>query len=78
MYRDSPIGLLYIDDYYKEVEGFIYFIPFNLNNINGGGIRFSCVKCKNKKFHQLDVMMMRLLKKGFIETENLMFCTRPC
>jgi hypothetical protein len=24
MYRDSPLGLLYIEDYYKEVEGFIY------------------------------------------------------
>jgi len=57
MNQNSPQEL-YREDYCKEIQDFINFILSNLNNISGGGIRYPCVKCKNKKFHQLDVVTM--------------------
>jgi hypothetical protein len=76
---------LYREDYYKRIEGFIDFALLNPKNISGGRIKCSCVKCENKKFHQLDVVMMHLLKKGSLRntsiglhTENPMFLKRPC
>jgi hypothetical protein len=57
----------FIEDYCKNVKGFINFTLSNLKNISGGRIRCLYVKCKTKKFHQLDVLMMHLLRKGFVE-----------
>ena len=39
----------------------------NPKNISEGKIKCLCVKCKNKKFLQSDVVMMHLLKKGFVK-----------
>jgi len=36
-------------------------------NFSGGGIRCSCMKCKNKKFLHLEVVTIHLQHKGFIE-----------
>jgi hypothetical protein len=76
---------LYREDYCKGVESFINFALSNPKNISGGRIRCTCVKCKNKKFHQSDIMIMHLLKKGSLRniyvdlhTENLLFHMRPC
>jgi len=55
-----------MEDYCKWLEGFINLSLLNPKNINGGRIRCSCVKCKNKKFHQSDIVMMHLLKKGLL------------
>jgi hypothetical protein len=66
MYRDSPKELWKMN-YCNEVQGFINYAPFNLKNIIGGGIRFLCKRCKNKKFLDLDVVTMHLLQKGFME-----------
>jgi len=86
MYREySPKGL-YMKNYCKRVEGFINFTLLNLNNISGDEIRCPCTKCKNKKFHQSNVVMMHLLKKkGLYENtyvglhkEKYMFLIKPC
>jgi len=80
----SPQGL-YREDYCKGVESFINFALSNSKNISRGRIRCTCVKCKNKKFHQSNIMIMHLLKKGSLRniyvnlhTENLLFHMRPC
>ena len=52
MHRDSP----------KEVEGFINFSLLYLKNISGDEIRCPYVKCKNKNFCKLDVVIMHLIK----------------
>jgi hypothetical protein len=67
---------LYKENYYKGVEGFSNLIFSNPKNISEGEIRCSCVKCKNKKIHQADIVMMHLLKKVYIEILMLV-CTRP-
>jgi len=53
--------------YLQIVESFINFVLFNSNNISENKIRCPCAKCKNKKFHYKDVVMMHQLKRGFIE-----------
>jgi hypothetical protein len=58
---------LYKKDYCKVVECFINFAFSNLKNNSGGEIRCSCVKFKNKNFHQSDIVMIQILKKYFIE-----------
>jgi hypothetical protein len=49
------------------VKGFINFILSNSKNISECEIRFPCVKCKNKKVHYKNVMMMHLFKIRFVE-----------
>ena len=66
MYQDS-LQELYKKDYCKGIKGFINFIISYLRNISGDGIKYLCVKCKNKKSHQSNDMMMHLLKKRFLE-----------
>jgi hypothetical protein len=56
-----------MQDYLKGVKDFINFILSNSKNISECEIRFSCVKCKNKKFHYKNVMMMYLFKIRFVE-----------
>jgi hypothetical protein len=78
MYRDSSQGL-FRENYYKEIKGFIYFVLSYKKNISGGEIKCPYVKCKNKKFHQTEVMMMHLLKKGFVEKYLKRFAhEEPC
>jgi hypothetical protein len=63
MYQVSPKGLHMID-YCNEVESFINYTLFNPKNISGGDISCLCKRCKNKKFLNLDVVIMHLLQKG--------------
>jgi hypothetical protein len=78
MYRDSSQGL-FRENYYKEIKGFIYFVLSYKKNISGGEINCSCVECKNKKFHQTEVMVMHLLKKEFVEKYLKRFAhEEPC
>jgi hypothetical protein len=84
MYQDSPKGL-YRKNYLEEFEGFIIFVPFKLKNISIGKIRCSCVKCKNKKSHHKDIVMIHLIKKVlsrnayvYLHMKNLMLLTKPC
>jgi hypothetical protein len=62
MYRDSPERLCRMD-YCNWVEAFINYTLSNPKNISGGDIRCPCKKYKNKKFLDLDVVMMHLLQK---------------
>jgi hypothetical protein len=62
---------LYKENYYKGVEGFSNLIFSNPKNISEGEIRCSCVKCKNKKIHQADIVMMHLLKKSLYRNTNV-------
>jgi hypothetical protein len=55
MYQDS-LQELYKKDYCKGIKGFINFIISYLRNISGDGIKYLCVKCKNKKSHQLNIV----------------------
>ena len=66
MYQDSSEGL-YRQDYLQGVECFINFILFKPKNINIGEITCSYVKCKNKKFHRKNIVMMYPLKKEFVK-----------
>lgn len=71
MYYVSPEGLHKME-YCNEVKGFINYTLCNLINISGGGIRCPYKRCKNKKFLDLDVVMMNLLqKKKRVEGEIL-------
>ena len=54
-------------DYCNKVQGFINYTTSNPRNINGGGIRCPCKRCKNKKFLDLDIVTIHLLHKGFME-----------
>jgi len=79
MYRDSPQGLRMMD-YCNGVQGFFNFTTSIPRNFTRGGIRCPCRKCLNKKYLHLDVVMMHLLHKGFMEitcvgrhTENYFF-----
>jgi hypothetical protein len=54
-------------DYCNGVQGFINFTTSIPRNFTGGGIRCSCRKCQNKKYLHLDVVMMHLLHKWFME-----------
>jgi len=59
MYQDSLKGI-YRQDYLQGVESFINFIIYKLNNISADEIRYSYVKCKNKKFHHKDMSIVNL------------------
>jgi hypothetical protein len=50
-------------DYCNDVEDFINYVLYNPRNISGDGIRYSCKRCKNKKFLDLYVLTMHLLQK---------------
>jgi hypothetical protein len=54
-------------NYCNRVQGFINYALSNLRYISGGSIRYSCKRCKNKKFIDEDVVMMHLLQKRFME-----------
>ena len=67
-------------DYCNGVQGFFNFTTSIPRNFTRGGIRCPCRKCLNKKYLHLDVVMMHLLHKGFMEitcvgrhTENYFF-----
>ena len=66
MYRDSPQGLRNMY-YCNGVQSFINFATSIPRNFTGGSIRCSCRKCQNKQYLHLDVVMMHLLHKEFIE-----------
>jgi len=68
-------------DYCNGVQGFFNFTTSIPRNFTRGGIKCPCRKCLNKKYLHLDVVMMHLLHKGFMEitcvgmhTENYFFC----
>jgi hypothetical protein len=65
-YQDSP-KRFYTQDYLQRVESFINFVLSKPKNISAGEIRCPFMKCNNKKSHYKNVVMMHLLKKGFIE-----------
>ena len=70
---------MFRENYYKKIEGFIYFVLSYKKNISGGQIKCSCVKCKSKKFHQIEVMVMHLPKKKFVEKYLKRFAhEKPC
>jgi len=82
MYRDSS-QWLYREHHCKKVKGFINFALSNPKNISGGEVRCSCVKCKNKKFYQSNIVTIHLLTKTLLRnicdnlhTKNPMFLTR--
>ena len=66
MYRDSPQGLRRMD-YCNGVQGFINFTTSIFRNFTRGGIKCPCRKCQNKKYMHLNVVMMHLLHKRFME-----------
>ena len=66
MYRDSPQGLRNMY-YCNGVQSFINFATSIPRNFTGAGIRCPCRKCQNKQYLHLDVVMMHLLHKEFIE-----------
>jgi len=72
MYRDSPQGLRRMD-YCNGVQGFINFATSIPRNFIGGDIRCLCRKCQNKKYLYLDVVMMHLLHKGFMENYQCLY-----
>jgi hypothetical protein len=53
--------------YCNGVQGLINFATSIPRNFTGGGIRCLCRKCQNKKYLYLDVVMMHLLHKEFME-----------
>ena len=66
MYRDSPQGLRSMD-YYNGVQGFFNFATSIPKIFTGGGIRYPCRKCQNKRYLHPDIVMMHLLHKGFMK-----------
>jgi len=60
MYQDLPQGLRRMK-YCNGVQGFINYTISNPRNINGGDIKCPCIRCKNKKFLNSDVVTMYLL-----------------
>jgi len=60
MYQDSPEKLRKMD-YCNQVEGFINYALSNRKNISGGGIRYPCKRCKNKKVYHSRCLMIHLL-----------------
>jgi hypothetical protein len=76
MYYVSPEGLHKME-YCNGVKGFINYTLSNPINISGGGIICPYKRCKNKKFLDLDVVMMNLLQKKKVEEEILVLaCTQ--
>jgi hypothetical protein len=54
-------------NYCNVVYGFINYTPSNSKNISECDIKCLCKRCKNKKFLDLDVVMMHLLQKRFMK-----------
>jgi hypothetical protein len=54
-------------NYCNGVQSFINYALSNPINISGGDIRYPYRRCKNKKFLNLDVVIMHLLKKMLME-----------
>jgi hypothetical protein len=54
-------------NYCNGVQGFINYTKSNPRNINGGDIKCSYKRCKNKNFLDPDVVSMHLLQKRFLE-----------
>jgi hypothetical protein len=76
MYRDSPQGLLRIY-YCNGVQGFFFNFATSIPRIfTGGGIRYPCRKCQNKKYLHPDVVMMHLLHKRVYGELPVLVCTR--
>ena len=83
IYQVSFEGLCMMN-YCNGVEGFINYAISNPKKISGGGIRCSCKMWKNKKFLNVDIVIMHLLNKSSkrntcvsLHTENHIFLTRP-
>jgi hypothetical protein len=66
MYQVSPERLRMVG-YYNGVKSFINYALYNPKNTSGGDIKCPCKRCINKKFLDLDVVMIHLLQNGFIE-----------
>jgi len=76
MYYVSPEGLHKME-YCNGVKGFINYTLSNTINISGGDIICPYKRCKNKKFLDLDVVMINLLQKKRVEGEILVLaCTQ--
>jgi hypothetical protein len=54
-------------DYCNGIQGFIKYVTSIPRNISGGSIRCPYKRCKNKKFHNPDVVTMHLLYKEFVK-----------
>ena len=63
-------------NYCNGVEGFINYTLSNPRNFSEDGIGCPCKRCKNKKFMDLDVVMMHLLQKRIYEEILVLVCTR--
>ena len=70
MYYVSPEGLHKME-YCNGVKGFINYTLSNPINISGGGIICPYKRCKNKKFLDLDVVMVNLLQKKGLKEKYL-------
>jgi hypothetical protein len=75
MYQDSLEGLCMVN-YCNRVEGFINYALSNPRNTNGGNIRHSCKRCKNKKFLDPDVITVHLLQKRVHLEILVLVCTQ--
>jgi len=54
-------------DFRNGVQGFINFATSIPRNFTGDGITCPCKKCQNKRYLHLNIVMMHLLHKGFME-----------
>jgi len=53
-------------DYCNKVKGFIDYTLSNLKNIIGGGIRYPCKRCRNKRFLNPDSSIKRAHEIFFV------------
>jgi hypothetical protein len=55
-------------NYYNRIESFITYALSNLKNISKDGVKYPCMRYKNRNFLDSNVVIMHLLqKKWFIE-----------
>jgi hypothetical protein len=62
-------------DHCNEVQSFINYALSNPRNTSGGNIRCPCMRCKNKKFLNPDVVTVHFLQKVH-EKIHVLVCTR--
>jgi len=63
-------------NYYNGVESFITYVLSNLKNISKDGVKYPCMRCKNKNFLDSNVVIMHLLQKKMIHRKILvLICT---
>jgi hypothetical protein len=62
-------------DYWNESEGFINYSLSISKNISGDYIRYPYKRCKNKKFFDLDIVLMHLLQKKVHGKVLILVCT---